>query len=353
MANGPVFVKPEDKEEKKFEITQEMINQEAEENKEALVPSNFTPIKLLSNGRVKGVPTTLHFRCFTCSESLALSKKNDNKEKVIIKTLQDMCWEKDVDIGELPQQDISGIIMSLMGTYTTPNLEDYAVINPDLEGDELMDDSNWELVNIPFSSMDVRYLGTDDNDQEIEPAIKVPFTVSDGVNKYKMKLPSLGDIINSREFVKTFFKKDIEKFAPFAAQLERLKANNKTDEDAEKMANYLGKHLKEVEEYRELQDAMVTLSAEVLLALQIVEFNGNPLNSATEQWDIYKDVPNGVITKYNEITKKYDFGIKPEVEVFMPSLNKKVVRPFRFDWAFLSDSLNKSGVSSSITVEFE
>ena len=75
----------------------------------------------------------------------------------------------------LPEQDILIIVMKIIGTFITSSLERKVYINLDLpDGTDkgcLDNERNIDIVDVPFSEFDIQYLGTDDNDNIIEPQI--------------------------------------------------------------------------------------------------------------------------------------------------------------------------------------
>ena len=74
--------------------------------------------------------------------------------------------------------------------------------------------------------------------------------------------------------------------------------------------------------------------AKIIQAQTVIEYNGKELKSLDEQWDVYSNkVSYDVWEKYNEVVDKYPFGIKDDIDVYIPSLKKKVHRRvgFQFD----------------------
>ena len=47
------------------------------------IPSSYIEINLVSNGRIKGIPNKLHFRCYSASDAVDLNVDEDNKTKAM------------------------------------------------------------------------------------------------------------------------------------------------------------------------------------------------------------------------------------------------------------------------------
>ena len=84
--NKPKF---ENKAEAKDFVTAEKA-EEVEKELEKDIPSNYIEVKLISNGRIEGIPEVLHFRCYSASDALDLNVEDEDKPIAAQKALLSM-----------------------------------------------------------------------------------------------------------------------------------------------------------------------------------------------------------------------------------------------------------------------
>lgn len=355
IIDGINNIKP--KEEKEFVIDESKVKEIKEKN-DLSIPSEFIKVKLLSNGRIKGVPEVLHFRDFSSSEALDVTiASENNKIKKLIKVLSNMNYEK-FDCSKLPEQDILMILIKIIGTFVTSNLERKVYIKLNLpsgtDKDCIDNEKNIDIVNVPFSQFDIQYLGTNDKDEIIEPQIKVPMSLTDCLTntKYTFKIPSIEDIYIATDYVKDYYKEDLKKFTPFLSSIEEIKSSKSEDKDV-KLKKFIIEHFEESEQYQELEEKITKTTAQMIQSLQLIAINDNELTTIKEKWDAFDSLPNGLFKKYSNIVDTYKFGVKPEVKVFIPSLGHKEIRTFRLEIVDLLDQLNNTKESDRYNVDFE
>lgn len=345
------------KNENSFNVKNEKLD-EIKQSYDTSIPSEFIEIKLLSNGRIKNVPKILHFRDFSSSEALDITVSSEsNKIKKLVKILSDMNYEK-FDCSILPEQDILMILIKIIGTFITSNLERKVYIDLNLPNGTskgcLDNEKNIDIVNVPFSEFDIQYLGTNDKDEIIEPQIKLPMTLTDCLTnvKYSFKIPSVEDVYLATDYVKDYYKNDLKKFAPYISSIEKIKSSNDEDKDS-KLRNFIIEHFEESEEYQELEEKITNTTARMVSSLQLISVNGEPLNTLEEKWNAFDLLPHSLFNTYTNIINQYKFGVKPEVKVFIPSLGHKEIRTFRLEIDDLLSELNNSKESDRYNVDFE
>ena len=340
-----------------FKVEESKLN-EIKESYNTSIPSEFIEVKLLSNGRIKNIPKVLHFRDFSSSEALDVTVTSEkDKVKKLVKILSNMNYEK-FDCSVLPEQDILIILIKIIGTFVTSNLEKSVYINLDLPNgtsDGCLDnEKNIDVVNVPFSEFDIQYLGTNDKDEIIEPQIKIPMTLTDSLTntKYSFKLPSIEDIYIATDYVKDHFKNDLKKHASFMNSIEKIKNSNSGDID-EKLETFIVEHFEESEQYRELEENITKTTAQMIESLQLVAVDGKELTTSEEKWNAFESLPNSLFKKYSNIIDNYKFGVKPGVKVFIPTLGHKEIRTFRLEIDDLLVELNNPKESNRYNVDFE
>ena len=102
-------------------IIKEDLVEETEEELKKDIPSSFIEINLVSNGRIEGIPSKLHFRCYSASDALDLNVDDDNKVKAITKVLTRLNYEG-FDVSQLPTQDVLFILYKLHGAFISKKI---------------------------------------------------------------------------------------------------------------------------------------------------------------------------------------------------------------------------------------
>ena len=197
-------------------------------------------------------------------------------------------------------------------------------------------DENLEEVDIPITSMVYAYLGHDYDDKDLEGKIKVPFVIRDKTTNESVtfKFTVLKDMLRAETYCKNYFKDEFIKYADIRSSLNKIHSINNEEKQDEMLDDYLDKNEDKVAEYFEFIMEYGKMVAKIIQAQTIVEYNGKKLESLNEQWEIYSNnVSYDIWKKYNDVVNKYPFGIKDDIDVYIPSLKKKVHRRvgFQFD----------------------
>lgn len=317
-------------------IIKEDLVEETEKELKNDIPSNYIEINLVSNGRIEGIPSKLHFRCYSASDALDLNVDDDNKVKAITKVLTRLNYEN-FDIGKLPIQDVLFILYRLHGSFISKKITKKVYIDDTIEDEKLLNaDENLEEVDIPITSMVYAYLGKDYDDKDLEGKIKVPFVIRDKTTNESVtfKFTVLKDMLRAETYCKNYFKDEFIKYADIRSSLNKIHSINNEEKQDEMLDDYLDKNEDKVAEYFEFIMEYGKMVAKIIQAQTIVEYNGKKLESLNEQWEIYSnDVSYDIWKKYNDVVNKYPFGIKDDIDVYIPSLKKKVHRRvgFQFD----------------------
>ena len=335
-------------------IKEDLIEETEKELKED-IPSSYIEVNLVSNGRIEGIPSKLHFRCYSASDALDLNVDNDNKIKAITKVLTRLSYEN-FDVGQLPIQDVLYILYRLHGSFISKKIVKKVYIDDTIEDDKLLNaDENLEEVEIPITSMIYAYLGKDYDDNDLEGNVKVPFTIRDkSTNELvSFKFTVLKDMVRAETYCKNYFKNEFIKYSDIRSSLNKIHAIRDEEKQDKILDDYLNENEDKVSEYYEFMIEYGKMVAKIIQAQTIVAYNGKELKSLDEQWDVYSNkVSYDVWEKYNEVVSKYPFGIKDDIDVYIPSLKKKVHRRvgFQFD-DFIH--IDRHENSDRCTVEFD
>lgn len=317
-------------------IIKEDLIEETEKELKNDIPSNYIEVNLVSNGRIEGIPSKLHFRCYSASDALDLNVDDDNKVKAITKVLTRLNYEN-FDVGKLPIQDVLFILYRLHGGFISKKIVKKVYIDDTIEDEKLLNaDENLEEVDIPITSMVYAYLGKDYDDKDLEGKIKVPFVIRDKTTNESVtfKFTVLKDMLRAETYCKNYFKDEFIKYADIRSSLNKIHSINNEEKQDEMLDDYLDKNEDKVAEYFEFIMEYGKMVAKIIQAQTIVEYNGKKLESLNEQWEIYSNnVSYDIWKKYNDVVNKYPFGIKDDIDVYIPSLKKKVHRRvgFQFD----------------------
>ena len=316
-------------------IKEDLIEETEKELKED-IPSSYIEVNLVSNGRIEGIPSKLHFRCYSASDALDLNVDDDNKVKAITKVLTRLNYEN-FDVGKLPIQDVLFILYRLHGNFISKKIVKKVYIDDTIEDEKLLNaDENLEEIDIPITSMVYAYLGKDYDDKDLEGKIKVPFVIRDKTTNESVtfKFTVLKDMLRAETYCKNYFKDEFIKYADIRSSLNKIHSINNEEKQDEMLDDYLDKNEDKVAEYFEFIMEYGKMVAKIIQAQTIVEYNGKKLESLNEQWEIYSNnVSYDIWKKYNDVINKYPFGIKDDIDVYIPSLKKKVHRRvgFQFD----------------------
>lgn len=319
------------------------------------IPSCYIPIDLVSNGRIEGIPKRLHFKCYSASDALDLNVDDDDKIKSIVKVLTRLNYEK-FDVSLLTVQDVQYILYIMHNSFISPKITKKIYIDDTIEDkDELNSPKNIEEVDILINSLRYNYLGKNDDDEDLKEKIKVPFIIKDNVTKdaISFKFSVLKDIITAEAYCRNYYRNEFIKYGNVRSTLNKIKRIRDENEQDDTLNKYLIENEAKVNEYYDFMTEFSKMVVSVTQAETIVAFNGKPIEKLDEKWDIYNNkLSYDIWLKYNDVIEKFPFGIKDDVDVFIPSLNKTVHRRVGFQ---LDDfiHIDKHQDVDRYTVEFD
>ena len=319
---------------KEDSVIKEELVEETEKELKDDIPSNYIEINLVSNGKIEGIPTKLHFRCYSASDALDLNVDNDNKLKAITKVLTRLNYEN-FDISELTIQDVLYILYKLHQNFISRKITKQVYIDDTIEDEKLLNaDKNLEKVEIPITSMVYAYLGKDYNDNDLGN-IKIPFTIRDNTTKEfaSFKFNVLKDMLRAETYCKNYFKDEFIKYADIRSSLNKINSIRDEEKQDKMFDEYLTENEDKVSEYYDFMIEYGKMVGKIIQAQTIVSYNGKELKSLDEKWDVYNNkLSYDMWEKYNDVVEKYPFGIKDDIDVYIPSLKKKVHRRVGFQF---------------------
>ena len=133
-------------------------------------------------------------------------------------------------------------------------------------------------------------------------------------------------------------------------KLQSIKDEKKQDELFEE---FYSTHEDECKQYYSFIERMSAMAVKIVQAMQIVSFNDKICDSLEEKLELFNDkISSGVWVQYENLLDKYDFGFSKNVEVFIPSLNKKEIKKIPFQISdFIPNNERKS--DNRFSVEFD
>ena len=320
------------------------ILREAEKETNLNIPSEYIPIKLVSNGRIKGIPSILHFRDYSVAESLDINTYSlEDKPKVIADVLTKMCYEH-FDISDLPIQDVLYILYIIHATFISNTVSKTIYLDESLpEGTDkgqLDNEDNLEIVDIPITSLHFTYLGKDKDDKNLKTNIHIPFKIKDTKtnSEVEFKISTLKDSILAQNYCRNLFNDDLIKFSSIRKMVDEIQSIKDKDEKNKAMDRYLETNYDECNEYYKFKKRYSIMDAQLIQAQQLVSYNGEKLETLDKKWEIYStEISSGLWSKYLSVVDSIIFGISNDVEVYSNKLQKKLKRNIGFQ---LSDFLS-------------
>jgi hypothetical protein len=279
--------------------------EEVKESQTKLVPAGYIPIKLSSVGKL-GIPSILHIRDYSFEEALAIADIDENNEtEVIVQVLNSVIFE-DIDAGDLHKNDVLEILMTILGTWYSPKLEDMPYyLNPDLDRKDLRTKENIGKAIIPFSQIKTTSL---------EEKVNLPITIKYQGAEVKFVLPKVKNEIIAYKLVEMKYSQE--------------------ENDLSEIKKKVSKGTQTVEEFDKYKDYQKRRSSDFLSinqALLIDSYNGKKLETVEEKLEVLPNLSLSLLKKYQEIVKEhFTFGIDPEVEFYSEELKKTIIRRFDF-----------------------
>jgi hypothetical protein len=317
-------------------------------------PEGFIEVRLSTLGKI-GAPPVFHIRNFSTEDVMNINLTEQTERPIkLIKILQGLIYEKDVDIKRFHQKEIIEVLLLMYECFFTdvfpnqtwaPTDEDWDFIAEQSGGkdtdefkrkERALRTGQWKPVFDINIAKDIKYF-------EMNPDIKINAQIS---KKYGNKnftctfsLPRFGDIVTLRSFVDTMYR---EKDKQFAAITETLKFRKDMEArlaqgeniDIRKIPNIPKAEEDKLREY-ETEKSLFIFRATI--AMYLIEFDGeNIADVPLEKKLALAQDPRLDFSTFQLVQEHFDkleFGMKEEITVLDPIMNKVVTRkhPFRLD----------------------
>jgi hypothetical protein len=338
-----------------MENEQELLEKARQEfNTKLNAPDGYIECRLSTQGKI-GAPAVFHIKNFSVSDVMDLNLTDQNERIIkLIKLLQGLIYEKDVDIKKFHEKEVIELLLLMYECFYTdvfanqtwvPTDEDWEFLAEESGGkdtDEFrrkkraLDTGMWKPVFDINISKDIKY-------HEIDNGIKVNAQVTKNYNGKKFTatfaLPRFGDVVALKSFVETMFKEQDKKFARIT---EIVKFRKDAEERLRKGENVNLDQIPTVpkaeeDKLREYETEKSLFIFRATVAIYLIEFDGEDVSNVPleKRLPLAQDprIDFSTFQAVNEHFEKLQFGMKEDITVYDPIMNKVVTRsyPFRLD----------------------
>lgn len=279
--------------------------EEIKEAEEILIPSGYIQVKLSSVGKL-GVPKIVHVRDYSFEEALKLAEVDEfNETDVIIQVLNDIILE-DFDAGELHKQDVLEILMTILGTWYSPKLEDMPYyLNDDLPPSVLNERENIGRTTLYFNQINTKALSKE---------VALPITIKYKEQEVKFSLPKVKNEVIASKLVNSKYAQEENELAEIKRKID---LNTNTFEEMRIYESYLGRR--------------TTDFLKINQALLIEGYNGEVLKELSDKLEVLPKLNLHLLKKYTDVIQEhFQFGILPEVTFESEELKETITRRFDF-----------------------
>jgi hypothetical protein len=314
-------------------------------------PDGYAQIRLSTGGKV-GAPPVFHIRNFSIEEVMELNATPEQDRLIkLIKILQELIYEKDVDIKLFHQKEVIELMLLMYEYFFTdvfanqvwiPTEEDWKFLEEESGGKntedfrrkkQALDTGMWKPTFDLNIEKDIKYFDiAPDFKSDVKLEGNRGFTAT-------FSLPRFGDVVILKSFAESMFK---EKDKQFARITEMVKFRQDAEERLRNGENINMAQIPtipkaEEDKLREYEMEKTLFMIRATVAMYLVEFNGEPLRDVPieKKLKLAQD-PRLDFASFTQVQEKFDsleFGIKEEITAFDPIMNKIVTRkyPFRID----------------------
>jgi hypothetical protein len=365
MAGGQPL-NPNSKKKENEELQEKMAEARQQLERTGDCPAGYVEVRLSTDGLI-GAPASFHIRNLSTEDlmNLGLSEQEDLPIRVV-KMLDRLILEEDVSVQHFHEKEVIELILFIYEAFYTdvfPNLdwpltdEDWDELANQLGG---RDTEEFRRQEFAYKNGDVKLKFDVDlrkgvHYHKIDPNIKtkVRVTKSDGFSAV-FSVPKFGDVMTLRYFVEAIWK---EKDKQFASIRETIKFRRDAEDRLKKgeninirsVPNVPKAELDKFKEY-ELEKSIFTMTA--VKAYHLEEFNGQDVSRVPlEQKIQLAQDPHLDHSTFEEVQKhfgKLEFGIKEEITVRDPILNKIVDRKYSFQLTDLLQAIRDQRPSDTV-----
>lgn len=275
------------------------------------VPSEYVPVKLSSVGKL-GLPETVHVRDYSFEDSMIFARATDaNENQIVLNILKNVVYE-DIDLTKVTLQDALEILMTIMANFYQNSIDMPYYIDENLKGEARETKENISTAHLRISDIPTLPLSEE---------VKLPISIEDKRFSVKFDYPRLYHDVAAKKYIEESFAKRDNEMSIIAQKIQKG------------IASY--EEQKKMDAYNEEKGAEYL---RVLNALQILEFNGEKVETLDAKIKALKKIPLPVVILLSNIIKvKFNFGLQSEVTFNNEITGEELTRHFSFRFSsFLS-----------------
>jgi hypothetical protein len=353
---------------------EERIKQKVTEARQELstmsnIPSGYVEFRPSTKGLIS-CPASMHIRNLSTEDllNLGLAEQEDLPVR-IIKMLDSIIYE-DVSVADFHEKEVIELLLYIYESF-------YTDVFPNL--DWTLTDEDWEFLAQRCGGRDTDEFAKQERAYK-NGTVKPKFDVSlaDGVDYYEIDenirtkarvnktdgysalfgLPKYGDVSTLKYFVERMWKEEDKKFASITDTIKfRRECEDKLSKgenvDIRRIPTVPKAEMEKFKEY-ELEKSVFAMTA--VKAQHLLEVNGQDISMMPleKKMDFARDphLDHSTFQQVQDHFSKLKFGIKEEITVRDPILDKVVKRKYSFQLTDLLQAIRDKG-SSDTTISFE
>ena len=277
----------------------------------SVVPSEYVPVKLSSVGKL-GLPATVHVRDYSFEDSMIFARATDaNENQIVLNILKNVVYE-DIDLTKVTLQDALEILMTIMANFYQNSIDMPYYVDENLKGEAREAKENISTAHLRISDIPTLPLSEE---------VKLPISIEDKRFSVKFDYPRLYHDVVAKKYIEESFAKRDNEMSIIAQKIQKGTASYEEQ--------------KKMDAYNEEKGAEYL---RVLNALQILEFNGEKVETLDAKIKALKKIPLPVVILLSNIIKvKFNFGLQSEVTFNNEITGEELTRHFSFRFSsFLS-----------------
>jgi hypothetical protein len=356
------------------------IREDLEVRKNA--PSGYIPVQLSTKGKLGGAPALFHIRNLNTEDLMELGLTDQEMLPIkAITMLDNIILEHDpsdsrsVSVKKFHEKEVMELILFVYEAFYTDTLQDlsWSLTEEDYEflkktkGGEDSDEYRSLMRSFDQKTWIPKFevnLATGIHFYEIDPDIKTSVRVSgrDGFTA-KFGLPRYGDVIDLKYFIEAKFAEEDRRFASIA---NTLKMRRDAEDRLMRGENINLRGVPDVpksekEKYREYEIEKSVFAMTAIKAYHLMEINHVDPNDPKKVYDV-SDLPlekkielakspfidHSTFQQVQDMFSKLQFGLKEEITVRDPILDKIVQRKYSFQLIDLLQAIRDKRPSETV-----
>lgn len=310
------------------------------------VPLGYLPIELSTKGKL-GAPAIFHIRNFKTADLVDLSlTSEDDLTETVINMLKNMIWEKDVEIKNWHEKEISELLVRLYMVFFSSEMTEIDFIPSDEDLDFLkekvgLDQFNQMLDHLesgkwkPKTRISLSSIETYEIDNSFRPNLRVK-SKKTGLD-IGFSYPKFGDVVVMKKFLKQRFEKEEKQFAAIKRMIEfrnEMEEKLQAGEDVNLSKIPVAPEA-EVKKFQRFEIERALLAVDLIKAIQLDYFNGKDYTNASieERLKVSNDprIDYTLNKKVEDYFNSLKFGINEEaIPMYNPITEKIENRRFSF-----------------------